>query len=368
MNEESLKEFLNNNPQAIVDLREAAKLVPQRKYGRLSRALEKYADEIAGDETDAISKDEKYWPVTSIATCINDVCSHTLDHQEKESGFVGVPSGYMGLDRIVYGFQAGELIVVASPPSAGKTAFVTGMARNMAVDYHIPVAFFTTEMSTERLTARLLVSESGLPIEKIRGAKKMTQADWTCMHAAVLDLGRAPIFVDDTPGLPIYEFVANARDLVVRHHVKAIFVDGMQMMEGPARFREGREQEVTAICRILKNTAMELQVPIIVTSQINRNVDSRSSSARPQLSDLRESGAIEQIADVVMFIHRPEILSATNDYGFPGETDLIMAKYRDGKAMDIKMRFLKSEVRFVDYNEPASYTESQMNAFVETEN
>lgn len=358
MKEETLKDFIQNNPQAIVDLREAAKLIPQRKYGRLARALAKYAAEIEGDENvEKISSE----PIMSIDAVFEKNWNQIQARQHKGDGLAGIPSGYNGLDSVTYGFQPGELIVVASRPSDGKSAFVATMARNIAVDYHIPVGFFTLEMSDERLITRIMVSETGLPVEKVRGAgkDKLTKEDYDKIQDGVLTLRDAPLYLDDTTALPVYEFSAKARKLVHDRNVKIIIVDGMQLMEGPVRFREAREQEVSAICRVLKETAAELQIPIVVTSQINRNIDVRGGNGRPQLSDLRESGAIEQIADIVLFVHRPVFVGVTDEGGFPGETDLIVAKYRDGEPVDVKMIFQASKVKFVDYIDKYYYTDSE---------
>jgi replicative DNA helicase len=243
------------------------------------------------------------------------------------------------------------------------------MARNMVVDHKVPVAFFSLEMPDTQLVTRLMVSETGLPSDKLRGAKKMTQDEWAQLHDGLNKLSRAPMFIDDTPSLSIYEFRSKARRLVNKQHVKLIIIDYLQLMTGPPELKGMREQEVAAISRSLKAIAKELNVPIIALSQLNRSVETRGGNKRPQLSDLRESGAIEQDADIVMFIHRPEFLGVQDDHGFPGETDLIIAKHRNGEVCDVKMRFLSSEVKFVDYNdqpyeeENASYTESRMNAF-----
>ena len=225
------------------------------------------------------------------------------------------------------------------------------MARNMVVDHHIPVAFFSLEMPDTQLVTRIMVSETGLPSEKLRGAKKMTQDEWAQLHDGLGKLSRAPLWIDDTPSLSIYEFRSKARRLVNKQHVKLIIIDYLQLMTGPPELKGMREQEVAAISRSLKAIAKELNVPIIALSQLNRSVETRGGNKRPQLSDLRESGAIEQDADIVMFIHRPEFLGVQDEGGFPGETDLIIAKHRNGEVCDVKMRFLSSEVKFVDYND-----------------
>jgi replicative DNA helicase len=303
-------------------------------------------------------------PITSV---INRAIEQIETNQKREDGLSGVPSGYTGIDRVTFGWQAADLIILAARPSVGKTAFVLTMARNMVVDHHVPVAFFSLEMPDTQLVTRLMVSETGLPADKLRGARKMTQDEWAQLHDGLNNLSRAPMYIDDTPSLSIYEFRSKARRLVNKQHVKLIIIDYLQLMTGPPELKGMREQEVAAISRSLKAIAKELNVPIIALSQLNRSVETRGGNKRPQLSDLRESGAIEQDADIVMFIHRPEFLGVQDDHGFPGETDLIIAKHRNGQVCDIKMRFLSSEVKFVDYNDQpyeadnASYTESRMN-------
>ena len=305
-----------------------------------------------------------------ILSVINRAVEQIEINQKREDGLSGVPSGYTGIDRVTFGWQPADLIILAARPSVGKTAFVLTMARNMVVDHHIPVAFFSLEMPDTQLVTRIMVSETGLPSEKLRGAKKMTQDEWTQLHDGLNKLARAPLWIDDTPSLSIYEFRSKARRLVNKQHVKLIIIDYLQLMTGPPELKGMREQEVAAISRSLKAIAKELNVPIIALSQLNRSVETRGGNKRPQLSDLRESGAIEQDADIVMFIHRPEFLGVQDEGGFPGETDLIIAKHRNGEVRDVKMRFLSSEVKFVDYDdrpfdEPdkASYTESRMNMF-----
>ena len=305
-----------------------------------------------------------------ILSVINRAVEQIEINQKREDGLSGVPSGYTGIDRVTFGWQPADLIILAARPSVGKTAFMLTMARNMVVDHHIPVAFFSLEMPDTQLVTRIMVSETGLPSEKLRGAKKMTEGEWTQLHDGLNKLSRAPLWIDDTPSLSIYEFRSKARRLVNKQHVKLIIIDYLQLMTGPPELKGMREQEVAAISRSLKAIAKELNVPIIALSQLNRSVETRGGNKRPQLSDLRESGAIEQDADIVMFIHRPEFLGVQDEGGFPGETDLIIAKHRNGEVRDVKMRFLSSEVKFVDYDdrpfdEPdkASYTESRMNMF-----
>jgi len=284
----------------------------------------------------------------SVENIINKAISEIEETQSREDSLSGVPSGYTGIDRVTYGWQKSDLIIIAARPSVGKTAFVLTMARNMAVEHNVPVGIFSLEMPSTQLIKRIMVSETGLETDKIRGAKKLSQADWNQLHSGLNRLSRSPLWIDDTPSLSIYEFRSKARRLVEKNKVKLIIIDYLQLMAGPPELRGMREQEVAAISRNLKSIAKELEVPIIALSQLNRSVETRGGNKRPQLSDLRESGAIEQDADIVMFIHRPEFLGVQDENTYPGQTDIIIAKHRNGEVCDVPMRFLSSQVKFVD--------------------
>lgn len=309
---------------------------------------------------------------------IQDVIKRTIakieENQERTDGLSGVASGYTGIDRVTLGWQPSDFVIIAARPAMGKTAFVLTMARNMAVDHKIPVAFFSLEMSSEQLVKRLLVSETGLSSEKIRGGDKLKEHELVQMHERIKDLASAPLYIDDTPSLSIYEFRSKARRLVRSAGVKLVIIDYLQLMAGPPELRGNREQEVATISRSLKAIAKELDIPVIALSQLSRAVETRGGNKRPQLSDLRESGAIEQDADIVMFIHRPDYYSGTTDDEtvVKGLAEIIIAKHRNGSTEDVPMRFRKSETRFVDVNdgddispfdmEEDSYYESSMNS------
>lgn len=295
----------------------------------------------------------------TIKSIINQAIAEIEENQKREDSLSGVPSGYTGIDKVTYGWQKADLVILAARPSVGKTAFVLTMARNMAVDYNVPVAVFSLEMPATHLVKRLMVSETGLSTDKIRGAKKLTPDEWTQLNQGLNNLSQSPLWIDDTPSLSIYEFRSKARRLVEKNNVKLIIVDYLQLMAGPPELRGMREQEVAAISRSLKAIAKELKVPIIALSQLSRAVEIRGGNKRPQLSDLRESGAIEQDADIVMFLHRPEYVGVQDEASFPGETDVIIAKHRNGEVCDVKMRFLSSEVRFVDVNDGESYYDGE---------
>ncbi|HIZ86204.1 MAG TPA: replicative DNA helicase [Candidatus Coprenecus stercoravium] len=272
-------------------------------------------------------------------------------NQDRTDGLSGVPSGYTGIDRVTLGWQASDLVIIAARPAMGKTAFVLTMARNMAVDHKIPVAFFSLEMSSKQLVKRLLVSETGLSSEKIRGGKRLYDYEMIQLHERIKDLASAPLYIDDTPSLSIYELRSKARRLVRTAGVKLIIVDYLQLMTGPPELRGMREQEVSNISRSLKAIAKELDIPVIALSQLSRAVETRGGNKRPQLSDLRESGAIEQDADIVMFIHRPEYYGMESETAEQGLAEIIIAKHRNGSTADVPMRFRASEARFVDANE-----------------
>ena len=287
-------------------------------------------------------------PVGSVLT---RAIAEIEEGQKRTDGLSGVPSGYRGIDAVTYGWQKSDLIILAARPSVGKTAFVLTMARNMAVEHNIPVALFSLEMAETQLVKRILVSETGLESSKIWGAKKFRDPDdWKLFNERITPLSRAPLWIDDTSNISIYEFRANARRLVSVHKVKLIIIDYLQLMTGPPELRGMREQEVSAISRSLKGIAKDLNVPIIALSQLSRAVETRGGNKRPQLSDLRESGAIEQDADIVMFIHRPEVVGVETPNEYPGYTELIIAKHRNGETKDVEMRFIKEEARFVDAN------------------
>jgi replicative DNA helicase len=272
---------------------------------------------------------------------------------KREDGLSGVPSGFTDLDRLTSGWQRSDLIIVAARPSMGKTAFVLSMARNMAVDHKVPVAFFSLEMSNIQLVNRLIVSESGLSSEKIRNGK-ITQDEWTQLTVKIKNLSEAKIFIDDTPALSIFEFRAKCRRLKAQHDIGVVVIDYLQLMTGPAETKGNREQEVSTISRSLKAIAKELNVPILALSQLNRSVETRGGNKRPQLSDLRESGAIEQDADVVTFIHRPEyygLLEDEDGNSTLGVAELIVAKHRNGAVEDVRLRFQKEMARFSDLDD-----------------
>ena len=275
-----------------------------------------------------------------------------IDRLQDIAGLSGVPSGFPTLDKMTLGWQASDLIILAARPSVGKTAFVLNLTRNAAVDHNMPVAFFSLEMPAIQLAKRMMVTETRLSADKIKGGVKLEPWEWEQLHIQLTRLQSAPIYIDDTPSLPVMEFRSKVKKLVKQKGVRLVVVDYLQLMQGPSELRGMREQEVAAISRTLKATAKEMNVPIIALSQLSRQSENRvGSNRRPQLSDLRESGSIEQDADMVIFIHRHDYQGLNEDAADVGRTQIIVAKHRNGAIGDIDMRFRADEVRFVDEKE-----------------
>jgi len=286
--------------------------------------------------------------VQEVGSIINEALNNIQDMQGR-TGLNGVPSGFPTLDRITMGWQSSDLIILAARPSVGKTAFSLNLARNAAVDHNMPVAFFSLEMSAIQLVKRLMTSESGLPAEKIKGGSKLEPYEWQQLEVTLSNLSKAPLYIDDTPSLPLMEFRTKAKRLVKQKGVRLIIVDYLQLMQGPADLRGMREQEVAAISRSLKATAKELNIPIIALSQLSRQaVQREKGNGKPQLSDLRESGSIEQDADMVLFIHRPDFLGLSETPEGKETTYVIIAKHRNGETGEIAMRFKSERVKFIE--------------------
>ncbi len=286
--------------------------------------------------------------VQDIGSLINTAMD-SIQSKQGSNGLSGVPSGFPSLDAVTMGWQPSDLIILAARPSVGKTAFSLNIARNAAVDHHMPVAFFSLEMAAIQLANRLITSESGLHPDKIKGGVKLEDYEWQQLEYKLRALSKAPLYIDDTPSLPLMEFRTKAKSLVKNKGVRLIVIDYLQLMQGPAELKGLREQEVAAISRTLKATAKELNVPIIALSQLSRNaVQRQGSGGKPQLSDLRESGSIEQDADMVIFIHRPDYIGLSENEGDKEKTQIIIAKHRNGETRDIDMRYKGEQLRFVE--------------------
>jgi replicative DNA helicase len=279
---------------------------------------------------------------------------HTIENASKMEGHLtGVGTGFTRLDHITGGWQRSDLIIIASRPSMGKTAFTLTMARNMAVDFKKPVAYFSLEMSALQLVTRLISSESEIEANKIRNGK-LDKDEWDHLHSRINQLSEAPLYIDDTPALTVFELRAKCRRLKQQYKIEAVFVDYIQLMAGTDG-KGNREQEISSISRSLKSLAKELNIPVIALSQLSRAVETRGGIKRPQLSDLRESGAIEQDADLVAFIYRPEYYKINEDEGgnpIPeGMAEVIIAKHRNGAIATVKLRFLNRFAKFEEYTE-----------------
>lgn len=273
-----------------------------------------------------------------------------------KTGVTGVESGFTSLDRITSGWQRSDLVIIAARPAMGKTAFVLSVARNAAVEFNKPVAVFSLEMSSLQIVNRLIASESELPGDKLRKGQ-LEEYEFQQLNAKIGRLSEAPIFIDDTPALTIFELRAKARRLKQQHDISLIVVDYLQLMHAGGDGKGNREQEISSISRSLKSIAKELNIPIIALSQLSRAVETRGGDKKPQLSDLRESGAIEQDADLVLFIHRAEYYNLTEDEdgnSTQGVAEIIIAKHRNGPVGRVKLRFIEHLAKFTDLNSAAS--------------
>lgn len=295
--------------------------------------------------------------VTQIDPVIGQAIEQIQLAANRTSGLSGLETGFHKLDKLTSGWQNSDLIIIAARPAMGKTAFVLSMAKNMAVNYSTPVAIFSLEMSNLQLVNRLISNVCELPSEKIKSGQ-LSPVEWDQLMARIKHLSGAPLYIDDTPSLSIFELRTKARRLVREHNVKIIIIDYLQLMNASGMKFGSREQEVSMISRSLKQLAKELNIPIIALSQLNRSVESRGEGKegkRPQLSDLRESGAIEQDADIVCFIHRPEYYLRSShdamDRDIRGLAEFIVAKHRSGAVDDVEMRFRAEFARFENWSQ-----------------
>ncbi|MGB0527212.1 MAG: replicative DNA helicase [Flavobacteriaceae bacterium] len=291
-----------------------------------------------------------------------------IEEISNKDGLSGIPSGYDKLDKLTSGWQPSDLVIIAARPGMGKTALTLSMARNIAVNTNIPVAFFSLEMSSVQLITRLISSETGLTSEKLRTGK-LEKHEWEQLNVKAKALESAPLYIDDTPSLSIFDLRAKARRLASQHKIKLIIIDYLQLMTAGSSQKGGnREQEISTISRNLKALAKELDIPVIALSQLSRAVETRGGSKRPLLSDLRESGAIEQDADIVSFIYRPEYYKIDewddeDQSPTDGQAELIIAKHRNGGLENIRLKFIGELGRFEnleDFDMPFEF-ESKMN-------
>jgi len=290
---------------------------------------------------------------------IDPIMSKTMETIESfhsmKGGVTGIPTGFKDLDEMTSGLQESDLVIIAGRPSMGKTAFALNIARNAAVDHEIPVGIFSLEMASHQLAMRLLCSEARVSSHLLRTGR-LPKALYSNLSKVVGRLAAAPIYIDDTPSIPILELRAKARRLKAEHNVGLIVVDYMQLMRGPKSV-ESRQQEISEISRSLKALSKELAIPVVALSQLSRAVESRGGEKRPMLSDLRESGAIEQDADVVMFVYRQEHYERDNAE-LEGQAEIIIGKQRNGPVGTIHMTFIKEYAKFEDqalYDDESRY-------------
>lgn len=356
---------LTNSVVSSANIEAHAYMVKEKFIGReLIRigadvVAEAYAD--SSDVFEIINKVDKQWTelissnekrnYNGIRECVSKSMNRIEDLRQKDKHVTGTPSGFPALDRLTHGWQDTDLIVLAARPSVGKSAIALNFARNAATFYlnenkdnQAPlksVAFFSLEMSSGQLVNRILSSESEIYLDKITNGK-VDEEQLKTLYKFSEDISRLPLFIDDTPSLNIFELRAKCRRLKAKHNVGLIILDYLQLMNGDSGKASQREQEVSKISRNLKGLAKELEVPIIALSQLSRETEKRSGDKKtPQLSDLRESGAIEQDADIVMFLYRPEYYNITaNEMGEnnKGETDVKIAKHRNGELGTIKLK------------------------------
>ena len=289
-------------------------------------------------------------------TQIDPVIRQAVDILQKASansdGLTGIPSGFTKLDDITSGWQKSDLIIIAGRPAMGKTSFALSIAKNIAVDYHEPIAFFSLEMNNVQLVNRLISNVCEIEGKKIMNGQ-LARDEWERLDKNLAKLTGAPIYIDDTPGMSIFELRTKARRLVREKGVKAIMIDYLQLMNANGMRFGNRQEEVSTISRSLKGLAKELDIPILALSQLNRTVENREGleGKRPQLSDLRESGAIEQDADMVMFVHRPEyyhLLEDEKGNDLRGKAQIIIAKHRKGATGDVLLSFQGQYTRFAN--------------------
>lgn len=277
-------------------------------------------------------------------------------------GLTGIPSGLDDLDAVTAGWQRSDLVIIAGRPAMGKTSYALSVAKNIAVDYRIPTAFFSLEMSNVQLVNRLISNVCEIPGNKILNGQ-LTPDEWERLDKNIRKLEGAPLYIDDTPGLSVFELRTKARRLVKEKKVQIIMIDYLQLMNANGMRFNSRQEEVSTISRSLKGLAKELDIPVLALSQLNRSVENRGDgdtkgidSKRPQLSDLRESGAIEQDADMVQFVHRPEYYHIYEDNGqdLRGMAQIIIAKHRKGATKDVLLSFRGEFTRFANKNERPS--------------
>lgn len=308
-----------------------------------------------------ISQKNMLQDYVQIDTIVDQAHQLLLQASNREGGLTGVPSGFRKLDDITAGWQPSDLVIIAGRPAMGKTSFALSIAKNVAIDYRKPIAFFSLEMNNVQLVNRLISNVCSIPGNKILNGQ-LTPDEWERFDSNIRKMQGAPIYVDDTPGLSIFELRTKARRLVREHGIELLMIDYLQLMNANGMRFNSRQEEVSTISRSLKGLAKELNIPVLALSQLSRAVEQRDGpeGKRPQLSDLRESGAIEQDADMVLFVHRPEyyhILQDEKGNDLHGMAQIIIAKHRKGATGDVLLNFRGEYTRFsnpedIDFNAP----------------
>jgi replicative DNA helicase len=355
---------LTNKVASSANVEYHARIISQkhilRELIRISAETQRDAYDDSTDVFDLLDKAEQdLYAITSgnlkrnyepMSDLIQDAIANIESAKSKTGGVSGIPTGFVQLDKLTAGWQRSDMVIVAARPAMGKTAFVLSMARNIAVEHKQAVAVFSLEMSSTQLVTRLIASEAGISSEKLRKGD-LSDQEFAILHQHISRLTNAPIFIDDTPALNIFELRAKARRLKSQHNVDLIIIDYLQLMTGAGENRGGnREQEISSISRSIKSIAKELDIPIIALSQLSRAVETRGGDKRPMLSDLRESGAIEQDADIVCFLYRPEYYKIYEDeHGSTmGIGEVIVAKHRNGALDTVRLRFIPELAKFTD--------------------
>lgn len=339
----------------------------QRELIRISNNVIKDAYEDTTDVLDLLDKTEQdLFSVTeqNLSRSYEEIGNRLAKTMEEietlmnnDEDFTGVPSGFPELDRVTGGWQNSDLIIMAARPGMGKTAFMLSLARNAAIEYEYPVALFSLEMSSKQLVTRMISSEAELPQDKLKNGN-LKEYEYVQLQQKAGSLSDSHIFIDDTPALNIFEMRAKCRRMKKKHGIGLIIIDYLQLMHGSTDNKAGnREQEISSISRSLKNVAKDLEVPVIALSQLSRAVETRGGDKKPQLSDLRESGAIEQDADLVVFLYRPEYYDIFQDQDgkdLQGIAEVIVAKHRNGALKDIYLRFVSQYAKFLNLDEDDS--------------
>lgn len=352
---------INSSANIEAHARYLVELFIKRELIRTSKEVERDAFEETTDAFNVLDKAQQFLFELSeknirksyehISNVMAKAINEIKERKDMPDGLTGVPSGFNDLDNITSGWQKSDLVVVAGRPGMGKTAFVVSAARNAAVQFKRPVAIFSLEMSSEQLAGRLISSEAEIESEVLRSGK-LSDQDWKQMMTRISTLEEATLIIDDTPSLSIMELRAKARRLVAQYGVEMLIIDYLQLMQAEVGGKSGnRQEEISLISRSLKNIAKELNVAVIALSQLSREVEKQGSDKRPALSHLRESGAIEQDADMVIFLYRPEyynIMEREDGSSSAGLGEIIIAKNRHGSVGSVWLQFIGKYTKFAN--------------------